>query len=76
MSFKLSFSPSCSDESLSSGLCSADTAPGGGSGQSDQGAEPSLPLGPPPCPGEGGVAAESCWAQAEPEHEHHRSFDI
>ena len=55
-------------------LCSADIAPGGDSGQSAPGAGPSLP--PPPCPGEGGVAAASCWAQAEPEHEHHRSFDI
>ena len=54
-----------------SGLCSVDIAPGGDSGQSGPlclGAGPSLP--PPPCPGEGGVAAASCWARAEPEHEH------
>ena len=44
-----------------------DTAPGDDSAQSDQGAGPSLP--PPPCPGEGGGAAESCWARGEPEHQ-------
>ena len=43
-----------------------DTAPGDDSAQSDPEAGPSLP--PPPCPGEGGGAAESCWAQGEPEH--------
>ena len=44
-----------------------DTAPGDDSAQSDQEVGPSLP--PPPCPGEGGGAAESCWARGEPEHQ-------